>query len=81
MTPSDYHVALGIALIIIGVALVFGGIISWRGASQPDPSERDETASCARLLIRFQRQTRIAKTRIAKAIVPPRVIRNEDSSK
>ena len=41
MTPSDYHVALGIALIVIGVALVFGGVISWRRASQPDPSERD----------------------------------------
>ena len=42
MTQSDYHVALGIALIVIGVALVFGGIISWRRASQPDPSERDD---------------------------------------
>ena len=76
MTPSDYHVALGIALLVIGVALVFGGVISWRRASQPDPSERDDDSEL-RAFIDSLPET----DQESEGERPPRVIRNEDSSK
>jgi len=41
MMPLDYHVASGIALIVIGAALVCGALISQRRA-QTDPPEPDD---------------------------------------
>ena len=43
--------ALGITLIVTGLALVGGGVILWPRASRTDPSEPDDDAAGLRAMI------------------------------
>jgi hypothetical protein len=69
---------LGIALIVIGLALVCGGLIVWHRASRTGPAEPDDAGELRAIINALEEADQATM-----ANVRPRLdqIRNEDSSK
>jgi hypothetical protein len=50
--------ALGIALIVTGLALVGGGVISWHRASRTEPSEPDDAGELRAMIDALEEEDR-----------------------
>jgi hypothetical protein len=70
--------ALGIALIVIGVALVCGGLILWHRATRTNPADADDGGDLRALIDALEEADQDAMSNVR-----PRLdqIRNENSSR